>query len=323
MKHPILHHLLLGALIACADAALAERYPLSVRSCEREVTFERAPSRAVSHDINLTEMMVALGLQTRMVGYTGISGWWKNADPGLIAALKPLPELVARYPTTETLLDVDADFFFAGWGYGMRVGGDLTPASLEPLGVKVYELSESCAQIGEPRRASLDELYRDLRNLGRIFDVEPRAERLVASLQARIERARAGIPANAEAPRVFLYDSGEDRPFTSGRLGMPQALIEAAGGRSVTDDVAASWTQVNWESVVARDPQVIVIVDYGETSAAQKQRFLEENPALRSLTAIRERRFIVLPYNQATPGIGNAAAIETLVAGLHPRAPHP
>ncbi|HGM7994532.1 TPA: ABC transporter substrate-binding protein, partial [Pseudomonas aeruginosa] len=219
MKHPILHHLLLGALIACADAALAERYPLSVRSCEREVTFERAPSRAVSHDINLTEMMVALGLQTRMVGYTGISGWWKNADPGLIAALKPLPELVARYPTAETLLDVDADFFFAGWGYGMRVGGDLTPASLEPLGVKVYELSESCAQIGEPRRASLDELYRDLRNLGRIFDVEPRAERLVASLQARIERARAGIPANAEAPRVFLYDSGEDRPFTSGRLG--------------------------------------------------------------------------------------------------------
>ena len=96
MKHPILHHLLLGALLACADAALAERYPLSVRSCEREVTFERAPSRAVSHDINLTEMMVALGLQTRMVGYTGISGWWKNADPGLIAALKPLPELVAR-----------------------------------------------------------------------------------------------------------------------------------------------------------------------------------------------------------------------------------
>ncbi|HBO2506928.1 TPA: iron ABC transporter substrate-binding protein, partial [Pseudomonas aeruginosa] len=50
---------------------------------------------------------------------------------------------------------------------------------------------------------------------------------------------------------------------------------------------------------------------------------LEENPALRSLTAIRERRFIVLPYNQATPGIGNAAAIETLVAGLHPRAPRP
>ena len=78
--------------------------------------------------------------------------------------------------------------------------------------MKVYELSESCAQIGEPRRASLDELYRDLRNLGRIFDVEPRAERLVASLQARIERARAGIPANAEAPRVFLTTAARTAP---------------------------------------------------------------------------------------------------------------
>ncbi|MDQ4347293.1 hypothetical protein RBU07_14780 [Pseudomonas aeruginosa] len=202
MKHPILHHLLLGALLACADAALAERYPLSVRSCEREVTFERAPSRAVSHDINLTEMMVALGLQTRMVGYTGISGWWKNADPGLIAALKPLPELVARYPTAETLLDVDADFFFAGWGYGMRVGGDLTPASLEPLGVKVYELSESCAQIGEPRRASLDELYRDLRNLGRIFDVEPRAE-AAGSLEEALDEADVILLCTSSARAVI------------------------------------------------------------------------------------------------------------------------
>ena len=321
MKHPILHHLLLGALLACADAALAERYPLSVRSCEREVTFERAPSRAVSHDINLTEMMVALGLQTRMVGYTGISGWWKNADPGLIAALKPLPELVARYPTAETLLDVDADFFFAGWGYGMRVGGDLTPASLEPLGVKVYELSESCAQIGEPRRASLDELYRDLRNLGRIFDVEPRAERLVASLQARIERARAGIPANAER-RGCSSTTAARTALHLWPPGHAAGADRAAGGRSVTDDVAASWTGQLGKRGRPRS------AGHRHRRLRRDQRRAEatlprRDPALRSLTAIRERRFIVLPYNQATPGIGNAAAIETLVAGLHPRAPRP
>ncbi|MFG9938751.1 ABC transporter substrate-binding protein [Pseudomonas aeruginosa] len=164
---------------------------------------------------------------------------------------------------------------------------------------------------------------RTLRTRSRAHDAEPRAERLVASLQARIERARAGIPANAEAPRVFLYDSGEDRPFTSGRLGMAAGADRGRRRPQRDRRRGGRWTQVNWESVVARDPQVIVIVDYGETSAAQKQRFLEENPALRSLTAIRERRFIVLPYNQATPGIGNAAAIEALVVGLHPRAPRP
>ena len=158
----------------------------------------------------------------------------------MIAALAPLPELVARYPTAETLLDVDADFF-AGWGYGMRVGGDLTPASLEPLGVKVYELSESCAQIGERRAAPAStSCTATCATWGRIFDVEPRAERLVASLQ---HASSAPAPASRRTPRCRGCSS-----TTAARTAlhlwppghMPQALIEAAGGRSVTDDVAAS-----------------------------------------------------------------------------------
>jgi iron complex transport system substrate-binding protein len=32
--------------------------------------------------------------------------------------------------------------------------------------------------------------------------------------------------------KVFVYDSGEDKPFTSGRYAMPTAIIEAAGGKT-------------------------------------------------------------------------------------------
>jgi iron complex transport system substrate-binding protein len=62
---------------------------------------------------------------------------------------------------------------------------------------------------------------------------------------------------------------------------------------------------------------VIVIVDYGEVSAGQKQQFLENNPALQSIDAIKNQRFIVIPYVQATPGIDNVAAIETMAKGFH------
>jgi iron complex transport system substrate-binding protein len=116
---------------------------------------------------------------------------------------------------------------------------------------------------------------------------------------------------------VFLYDSGEDRAMTSGRLGMPQALIDAAGGRTILDDVEASWTRVNWETVVERNPQVIVIVDYSEITAEQKIEFLLNNPALQSVDAIKNQRFIVIPYVQATPGIDNVLAVETLAKGFH------
>lgn len=307
---------LLAALLLVAGPALAEatRYPLTVHSCNREVTFAKAPERALSHDINMTQMMLALGLRTKMVGYSGVSGW-KAVTPALRKELDGLPELASKYPSVETLLNANVDFFFAGWDYGMRVGGDLTPQSLAPLGIAVYELTESCAFVLKRPPASLDDTYTDLRNLGRIFDVQARASQLIEQMQQRVASVQQHLP--AQRPRVFLYDSGEDRAMTSGRLGMPEALINAAGGRNILDDIEASWTRVNWESVVERNPEVIVIVDYGEITAAQKQQFLEQHPALQSVDAVRNRRFVVIPYVAATPSLENVEAIEAIAKGLH------
>jgi iron complex transport system substrate-binding protein len=307
---------LLAALLLVAGPALAEatRYPLTVHSCNREVTFAKAPERALSHDINMTQMMLALGLRTKMVGYSGVSGW-KAVTPALRKELDGLPELASKYPSVETLLNANVDFFFAGWDYGMRVGGDLTPQSLAPLGIAMYELTESCAFVMKRPPASLDDTYTDLRNLGRIFDVQARASQLIEQMQQRVASVQQHLP--AQRPRVFLYDSGEDRAMTSGRLGMPEALINAAGGRNILDDIEASWTRVNWESVVERNPEVIVIVDYGEITAAQKQQFLEQHPALQSVDAVRNRRFVVIPYVAATPSLENVEAIEAIAKGLH------
>ncbi|WP_423204808.1 ABC transporter substrate-binding protein [Pseudomonas kribbensis] len=303
--------LMLGTTQAFAEAT---KYPLTIHSCNREVTFKEAPKHAVSHDINMTQMMLALGLKSKMAGYSGVSGW-KSVTPEMQSLLDGLPELAAKYPSVETLLNANVDFFFAGWDYGMRVGGDLTPQTLQPLGINVYELTESCAFVMKRPAATLEDTYNDLRNLGKIFDVQDRANALIAEMQNQVAEIRKDLP--AEKPRVFLYDSGEDRAMTSGRLGMPQALIDAAGGRNILDDVDASWTRVNWETVVERNPQVIVIVDYSEITAEQKIEFLLKNKSLQSVDAIKNQRFIVIPYVQATPGIDNVLAVETLAKGFH------
>ncbi|KPU59677.1 periplasmic binding family protein [Pseudomonas fluorescens] len=303
--------MLLGSVQALAEAT---HYPLTIKSCNREVTFKQAPQHALSHDINMTQMMLALDLKPRMAGYSGISGW-KAVTPEMQTILDGLPELAAKYPSVETLLDANVDFLFAGWDYGMRIGGDLTPQTLQPLGINVYELTESCAFVMKRPAATLEDTYNDLRNLGKIFDVQDRANALIADMQNQVAEIGKDLP--AEKPRVFLYDSGEDRAMTSGRLGMPQALIDAAGGRNILDDVDASWTRINWETVVERNPQVIVIVDYSEITAEQKIRFLLNNKALQSVDAIRNQRFIVIPYVQATPGIDNVLAVATLAKGFH------
>ncbi|NLR96425.1 ABC transporter substrate-binding protein [Rhizobium sp. P38BS-XIX] len=307
--------LLFGTFLA--GAALAD--PVMVRSCNRDVTFDKAPERAVSNDVNLTEMMLALKLQDRMVGYTGVSGW-KTLDEKLREGIKELPELSPKYPSKEVLLGANADFYFAGWNYGMKVGGEVTPETLAPFGIKVYELTESCIFVMQKNKPTMDDMFVDLINLGKIFRVEDRAEALVAGYRKQLAEIQAKIGKVDKPTRVFVYDSGEEKPFTSGRYGIPTALIEAAGGSNVMDDVEKSWTEVSWEPVIEKNPEVIVIVDYGQVTAAQKIAFLKGNPAFKAIDAVKNDRFVVLPYVEATPGPRNIEAIATLAKALHPSA---
>jgi iron complex transport system substrate-binding protein len=255
--------------------------------------------------------MLVLGLTDRMVGYTGISGWNK-LDAKMREGVDALPELSKKYPSKEVLVGADADFFFAGWNYGMKVGGEVTPETLEPFGIKVYELTESCTHIMEKDKASIDDMYNDLLNLGRIFGVEEKANSLVDGYRLELSKETKNL--KSENPlRVFVYDSGEDAPFTAGLYAMPTALIEAAGGTNIMDDFEKSWGTVTWEEVIDRNPEVIVIVNYGNVTAEQKREFMMSNPAFADLDAVKNDRFVTLEYVEATPGPRNINAVKTLL----------
>jgi len=307
----LLSTLLMASTPAFAESADKDHYPITVQSCNRTVTFEHKPRAAISNDVNLTEMMLVLGLQKDMVGVTGISGW-KTLDPVLREGIGALPELSPKYPTKEVLLGADADFYFAGWNYGMKVGGGVTPSTLKALGIQTYELTESCIHIMDKPKASMDDLYNDLLNLGRIFNVEAKSEALVAGYKKQLASFQSHLQPLDHPTKVFVYDSGQEQPFTSGRYGMPTALIEAAGGKNIIDDVQKSWTQVGWESIIDRAPEVIVIINYGDVTAEQKIEFLHANQALKDIPAIKHNRFVVLEYVEATPGPRNINAIQQL-----------
>lgn len=309
-----------SALLLLALAATpALAYPVTVKSCNRDVTFEAAPKRAVSNDVNLTEMMLALKLQNRMVGYTGVSGW-KTLDEKLREGVQALPELSEKYPTKEVLLNADADFYFAGWNYGMKVGGEVTPETLSPFKVNVYELTESCIHIMAKGKPTMDDMFVDLLNLGLIFGVEDQAKALVDGYRRDLDKITAGVGAIERPTRVFVYDSGEEKPFTSGRFGIPTAMIEAAGGVNVMDDVEKSWTEISWEPVIDKNPEVVVIVNYGEVTAEQKIAFMKSNPAFKNIDAVKNDRFVVLDYVEATPGPRNIDAIARLAKAFHGQA---
>jgi iron complex transport system substrate-binding protein len=310
----------LTALAASLIATPALAFPVTVDNCGETLTFDAAPSRMVTQDINISEMAFALGLRDRMVGVSGISGWYKTS-PEFEARRGELPELAPKYPTLENLVAASPDLFFAGWYYGMKPGGDVTPDTLAPHGIKTLILTESCIHVDKARpKATLDLLYDDMLRLGRIFGKESEAETLVAGWKERVAEVKQRIAA-ADSPRVFLYDSGEDKPFTAGKFAMPTAMIEAAGGQNVSVGMETSWGTTSWEAVAAADPEFIILLDYQDGGGADKLRaFLQAHPVMQHVEAVKSARYLALRYEQITPGPANVDGIEALARAMHPDA---
>ncbi|MFI1696875.1 ABC transporter substrate-binding protein [Streptomyces bobili] len=301
-------------------SATTDAKAVTLTNCGREVTFDKVPERVVTNDVGITELMFALGLEDRMAGFAmpddkgDLSGVpWKDG-------YEKVKWLSKDQLTKENVLDARADLVFAGWNYGFREDGGFTPEALKKLGIPSYILTESCRNgrtkssrgIMEP----LEALYTDLTNLGKLFGVEKRAAGLIAGFKKQVAAVRAQIPAGGARPTVFLYDSGQDQPFTSGRYAAPDQIISEAGGTNLMHDVADSWTTVGWESVVARDPDVIVICDYGDVGAEQKKDFLLSYAPLRDVSAVKHRRIVVLDYVDLVESPRNPAAIARLGAYL-------
>ncbi|MFE1048676.1 ABC transporter substrate-binding protein [Streptomyces olivaceus] len=304
---------------ADATAPSGGHYPVTVENCGEKRTFAKAPQRVVTNDVGITEIMFALGLDDHMAGYV------MPDDKGDLTTVpwkdgyRKTKWLSKERINKELVLDARADLVFAGWSYGFNEGEGFTPAALRRVGVDSYLLSESCRNgQGKSRgvMAPLDALYTDLRNLGKVFDVEDRAETLVASFREQVAEAQAEAPKGADRPRVFLYDSGEDKPFTSGAFAGPHDIITKAGGDHVMKDLEDSWTTVGWETVVARDPEVIVINDYGDTTAKQKRKFLKSYEPLADVSAVKNDRFVTLDYVDLVESPRNPAAISALAAEL-------
>ncbi|MEM7733355.1 MAG: ABC transporter substrate-binding protein [Pseudomonadota bacterium] len=304
-----------AVMIIVAHAASAD---VTVDNCGEPLVFADTPERVIVHDMNMTEMAFALGLQDKIVGLTGITGWYKTS-PDFDAARGDIPELAPKYPTVENLIGASPDMFFAGWYYGMRPGGEVTPETLAPFGIQTLVLTESCIHLHEDRpEASMDLLFGDVMRLGQVMGVVDKADALVGGWKEKLAVIEAKT-ADTDTPRVFLLDGPADAPFTAGKFAIPDAMIAAAGGENVTHEMSTSWGRTSWETVAAANPEFLVLLDYQTGNGAEDTfQFLQDHPVMSGVDAVKNERWIGLRYEELTPGPANIDAIEKMARAMHP-----
>ncbi|MBV2152050.1 ABC transporter substrate-binding protein [Kitasatospora sp. SUK 42] len=301
-----------GAEIAPTEASTASaHYPVTVENCGEKLTFAQKPARVVTNDVNITELMLSLGLADRMAGYVMPDDKGQVDKVAWKDGYQQTQWLSKKVLTKEIALDAKADLVLAGWHYGFDEGSGVTPQAFKTLGIDSYVLSESCRSGKGTERGVMDPLealYTDLANLGEVFDVKDRADKLIGDFKAQI----AAVPQPERHPSVFLYDSGQDKPYTAGKFAAANEIIAKAGGTNIMGDLADTWVTAGWESVVQRDPEVIVINNYATPNAEDKRKFLKSFPPLANVSAIKNDRIFVMDYVDLVESPRNPAAISSL-----------
>lgn len=301
----------------------AGAYPVAIENCGRTVTIEEAPQRAVSLNQGSTEILLSLGLAERMVGS---ATWTDPVLPSLAEANESVERLSDDAPSFERVLETEPDFVSASFASTLGEGGVATPEKLAELGVPSYLSPAECVKDNEgdddgsrDEPLQLDSIYQEVEELSRAFGVEERGDELVADLRERVRTAGESVA--AEGVSAMFWFANAESPYLAGCCGAPGIISRTLGLENVFDDTTEEWPQINWETVADRDPDVLVLGDLTRKSQTaesgqSKVAFLESHPVTKEMTAVKEKRYILVTGAEMNPSIRTVDGVENVAAGL-------
>lgn len=288
---------LLAAIVVVAVAA--SPVSLAARGLRdaigRQVHVPRRAQRIVCLAPNLTETLYALGLWKEVAGVTDYTDYppearLKSHVGGLID------------PSLEKMVSLHPDLVLADAG----INRQQTVEQLDHLHIPVF--------VVQPQ--GLEGVLESIREIGDATGRQTAAAALVKHLQAKEERIAdrvQGLP----RPKVFVLIWYQP-VITAGRMAFVTDVISAAGGRSVTADIAQSWPQISMERVLQLSPDVLLLVrgSHGGVSLGM----LRASPGWRNVQAVQRGRVIYMDDRlfHASPVVFDA--LEELAKKLHPNA---
>jgi len=282
--------LVLTALVAvCLVTAHASR--VVTDETGRTVTVPDHPHRVICLVPSVTDTVFALGSGDDVVAISDYTTYPPAAlkKPSIGSLVKP---------SIETILSFHPDLVV-----GTNIPGSTeTATQLKSVGVPVY--------LVDPQ--GLPGILRSVKSVGEALNRVPQAEALNATLSRRIAAVKART-AGKPAPRV-LVPIWYDPIITVGKHAFISEIIEAAGARSVTDDLIPDWPQISLEAVIARAPQALLLIRGGKVSIDT----LKERPGWSSLPAIQKGKVYYVDSGIQEPSPIAIDALEELAREFHP-----
>lgn len=278
------------------------------------LSFPETPHRVAALSYGTAELLCALGLGDRLAAVAPAEDILEHTLPEFRETISKIPLLKRNgdgIPAIPDLEGMEIDLVVCSWYYPQMLRSETRSACKLPM----YIMESTM-----PEKAGMEQLYRDILNLGRIFRAEDWAIGLVE--QSRLKIAALNRRVSRKKPvRVFVYDGGESEPLTAFKGTLENDLISLAGGTNVFGNLDGSYHTVTWQRVGETKPEVIVIHDYPDSmNIEEKILRLKSRPELKDSPAIEHQRFMILTLAEIFPGIQSADAIQHMIRIFHPEA---
>lgn len=272
-----------------------------------DVKVTKAPKKAVTLSQFMTEMLLALDLGDRMVGTALL-------DNPILPEFKEAYDKIPVLEMTEghniskeafTALEPD---FVSGWEMSITNETTGTPSELVKEGVVPFVAKSLDGS------STVETVYEDIASLGDIFGVKNKADEVIKKMKDEISKIQESLKSvkEEEKVKVMVYDSGEKEAMVVG-AGLPNNLINLAGGKNIYGDLKKSYEIVSFESIVEKNPDVILVTDFLAGDPVEKKiEFLKNNSALKDVNAIKNNNIHVVALADLSPGVRNSKVISEM-----------
>jgi len=232
-----------------------------------------------------------LGAGDRVIGVTTQCNW-----PEAAKGKPKIGDLLN--PNYELILAAKPDLIIAS-----TAGNDRTAVlKLAGLQLPVY--------VTAPR--SVEKIFENVENVGRITDCAERGRQLVAQMKSRLEEVKrrlAGLP----PVRVFFI-TWFDPLLAPGRNTFETDALRQADVSSITANINEFYPRYSLEQVLAQDPDVIMTVEHTGSPLPDLKRVA----GWKDLRAVRQGQIYVLNEVFQHPSPRFVNGVEELARKLHP-----
>ncbi|PTS83026.1 hemin ABC transporter substrate-binding protein [Pseudomonas sp. HMWF032] len=258
----------------------------SLLSCASAMAAEPLPQRWISSGGSLSEWVVALGGESRLVGVDSTSQHPES--------LRALPSIgYQRQLAAEGILTLRPDMLIGS----EEMGPPPVLAQLRGAGVRVEMLSS---------KADLSSVQASLQRIGTLLGEPQRADQVFAAYQQRLQQQADWLVSaqrQQAAPGVLLLlGHAGGSPMAGGKDTSADWLIERAGGRNLASH--RGFKALSTEALLALNPEVLIIADRSLSGDAAREALLQQNPALAATRAARNQRLLMLDPTLLVGGLG-------------------